>query len=89
MDDRADRSDAMNIHTYRCCSCRLDVDERTMTVWNKVVGWERRREKGGTNHIALRRKVDEYMCELCMDREQAGDAKGQMHMFATDPNTGA
>jgi hypothetical protein len=49
-----------------CHKCGRELNEKTETVWNMVVGWEKRREAGGTNHIALRRRKDLYCCNGCM-----------------------
>jgi len=38
------------------------MDERIETVWQHVTGWTKKRDQGGTNHIALRKELPEMMC---------------------------
>lgn len=61
----------------KCSVCQRDLDERIEKVWVKVVGWEARRVKGGTNHIALRERFEEFMCNGCMHLKQMGISPGQ------------
>ncbi len=49
----------------------------THSAWCSITGWERPREQGGTNHVALRKQTGEYMCDICMSKFQAGLAPGQ------------
>lgn len=72
----------MKPHQYQCAMCRCVFDERVVTMWNKVIGWEKRRDQGGTNHIAARGPQSEYRCDVCMSRVLAGDDAGQGVMFA-------
>jgi len=58
----------------RCSGCGEEIRG---VVWQKEVGWERHREAGGTNHVALRRTLDEYLCDSCMYRERHGVSAGQ------------
>ena len=57
------------------CACgrRISLDN----AWQKVIGWEHRRSQGGTNHVALRRPQNEFMCDECMGRERRGINGGQ------------
>lgn len=73
----------MNLDRYKfhCSICNQDKDSRGEKVWQKVTGYEIKREQGGTNHIALRKLLPEYVCALCMSRMQAGDHPGQGMMF--------
>ena len=49
-----------------------ELDERHVTVWSKVEGWEKKRDAGGTNHVALRKPLGVFMCAGCMDLLRAG-----------------
>lgn len=62
---------------FKCCECGRGMDERRDTVWGKVTGWEKKRHAGGTNHIACRRPLDEFMCDACMRKVLAGVPAGQ------------
>ena len=71
----------MSPYEYKCSACGRVMDERSDPVWNKVQGWERKREQGGTNYILARRPLPEYMCDMCAKRIQGGDHPRQMVMF--------
>jgi len=60
-----------------CHKCGRPLDSKIETIWNKVVGWEKPREGGGTNHIALRTPQDEYCCNGCMTLMLDGLDPGQ------------
>lgn len=62
---------------FRCEKCNRQMDDKVETVWNFVTGWEKRREQGGTNHIALRTPQDTYCCNGCMQLLLAGLDPGQ------------
>lgn len=62
--------------TARCCKCGDDANERTG--WQKVTGWERARQQGGTNHVALRKKLNVFMCNGCMVLSLSGISTEQM-----------
>ena len=48
------------------------------TFWQKVEGFERHRDQGGTNHVALRTPVpDQFLCNACMILRQNGIPVGQ------------
>ena len=64
----------------KCVECQREIDERVETVWTKVVGWEKRREQGGTNHLALREPLNEYCCAGCMMLMQQGLSTGQQSL---------
>lgn len=53
-------------YILRCNECGRPMDERVEVVWTKVEGWEKRRQQGGTNHVAMRRPLPEHMCNACM-----------------------
>jgi hypothetical protein len=61
---------------YSKCGTMLNPN-RVDTFWQKVEGWERKREQGGTNHVALRKKLDVRMCLSCMRQLQNGVDPGQ------------
>lgn len=63
----------------RCAECGTKLYEKA-NPWMKVEGFERRREAGGTNHIALRRQTGEAVCETCMTKLRAGVASTQMEL---------
>lgn len=67
---------------YQCSQCTRQVDERQETVWFKVTGWEKKRDQGGTNHLALRRPQDEYMCDRCMEALRNGISPQQESLLA-------
>lgn len=52
----------------------------TRLAWCGVTGWERYREQGGTNHVAVRRPTGEFMCEDCMRKLKDGldPAQGEL-----------
>ena len=56
----------------RCSECLNEIDPTDRSVWQKVEGWERPRVGGGTNAIALRKPVQEWMCATCMVRKKEG-----------------
>jgi hypothetical protein len=49
--------------------------------WTEVVGFERKREAGGTNHVALRKRTGVLICPQCMVRLQAGLDAGQLGLL--------
>lgn len=67
---RSSVSDVWEPWMFRCCECGQSMDERSQTIWTKVQGWERKRDQGGTNHVALRRPMNEFMCNKCMTMHQ-------------------
>ncbi len=65
-------------YVWRCSTCGSDIDERVDKPWTEVVGWERHRNQGGTNHLALRKPTGRAMCKRCMMKLQAGLDPGQL-----------
>lgn len=57
---------------YRCPFCLQPVDPRDRFTWQKVVGWEQRRNQGGTNHVALREPRQEWAHSLCVRSARQG-----------------
>lgn len=53
------------------CDCGREINTRLEVYWRFVEGWEKDRDQGGTNHIALRKTHDRFMCNICMVRRQA------------------
>lgn len=66
--------DRFNLH---CSECGRTLNENIQIVWTKVEGWEKKRGQGGTNHIALRKLVNVFMCHPCMDSIQNGRSPQQ------------
>lgn len=60
-----------------CTKCGRPLNEKTETVWNLVEGWEKKRDQGGTNHLALRKPKDVFCCNACMSLMLAGLSTGQ------------
>lgn len=56
------------------------MDERIATVWSKLEGWEKKRAAGGTNHVALRKPLGEFMCNGCMEKLLSGVAAAQLQI---------
>jgi len=40
--------------------------------YRKVVGFEKQRDQGGTNALALRRPLNEWACNTCVDKQKSG-----------------
>lgn len=49
-----------------CSFCREEIDPTLDGVWQKITGWEKRRNQGGTNAIAMREPLQEFMHATCM-----------------------
>lgn len=67
-------------YVWTCSTCTRDIDERKEKPWTEVIGWERRRDQGGTNHVAMRKPTGNAICNECMIRLQAGLAPGQLSL---------
>lgn len=50
-----------------CENCGTEIVEYRKA-WQKVEGWARPRKGGGVNALALRKAVQEFMCDACMIR---------------------
>ena len=75
----------MEIHSpyeYPCSQCTRLVDERREVIWSQVIGWEKKREAGGTNHVALRRPQNLFMCDDCMTKLQQGVSPDQQTLLS-------
>jgi hypothetical protein len=64
-----------------CSKCGRPINEHIETVWQKVIGWEKKRDAGGTNHIALREPQPEVMCAGCMQLMLDGLDPGQQSLI--------
>jgi predicted RNA-binding Zn-ribbon protein involved in translation (DUF1610 family) len=64
----------------RCTTCREVIDARAAGVSQMVMGWAPRRDQGGTNTIAVVRRVNEWLCPHCLDQLRAGH-QGQGALF--------
>jgi len=60
-----------------CRFCTRQVEPTDRNIYQRVVGWERRRTSGGTNAIALREVKQEWAHAHCVDRAKEGHT-GQM-----------
>ncbi len=69
-----------NPYLLRCSECGALMDERHHTIWSKVEGWEKKRDAGGTNHVALRIPLGVFMCVGCMDKLRSGVAASQLSL---------
>lgn len=74
---------AADAYLLRCSVCGEVVDERRQTVYNKVTGWEKKRDQGGTNALRLREPDNEFMCVICMDKLTRGLSAGQMDLYGS------
>lgn len=68
-------------YVFTCRHCGCAMDERTETVWQLVQGYEKKRAQGGTNHVALRRPLYDFMCNRCMTLAQSGLHPQQGDLF--------
>jgi len=62
----------MSLTDQRCAICLDPVDPLDRFVWQKVIGWEQRRQQGGTNHVALRQTRDEFAHAHCVRLARSG-----------------
>lgn len=70
------QTDVPNLHEQvnlpKCAFCAKPVDPEGPFAYRKVVGWERKRDQGGTNAIRLRVPQPEFACEFCINKETKG-----------------
>lgn len=71
----------MSATTTNCHECQKEIDVRSPRVWQQVIGWERKRNGGGTNHIALRKPQPVWCCAECIDLKLAGESRNQFKLF--------
>lgn len=62
-----------------CIECDRPVTPKE-NPWAEVIGFERKRESGGTNHVALRKRTGRIVCPECMVKMLAGMASGQQSL---------
>lgn len=53
-----------------CLRCGKSV--AALTSWVEVIGFEKFRSQGGTNHVALRQRTGDALCFGCMTILKAG-----------------
>jgi hypothetical protein len=65
---------------FTCPFCHRSIDPTAAHgVYQRVVGWEKRRSGGGTNAIALRRTEQVWAHNLCVERAKNGrSGQGQL-----------
>lgn len=49
-----------------CMYCLREIEPSR--AYRRVIGWERRREGGGTNALRGRRPTNDFACTRCIDR---------------------
>jgi hypothetical protein len=66
-------------HQIKCTFCggRISVTRD----YQRVEGYERRRNQGGTNALRLRQPKGEWACTSCVDKEARGIAATQGGLF--------
>lgn len=55
-----------------CHYCGDPVDTDARTTFQRVEGWERKRDQGGTNAIIGRQVRQSWACYTCIDRLRHG-----------------
>lgn len=63
-----------------CFFCGATVDSDSKGVYQYVSGWERRRDKGGTNAIRLPERQSRWACHSCIE-ERAKGLENQNALF--------
>lgn len=56
----------------KCTFCDAELDPRATTTYQKITGWDHPRSGGGTNALALAKRLEEFACYLCIDRQKHG-----------------
>jgi len=64
-----------------CSKCGRPINDHIETVWQYASGWIKRRDAGGTNHLALRELHDKLMCNGCMQLMLDGLDPGQQSLI--------
>lgn len=67
-------------HNLRCTFCGGEISVNRD--YQKVEGFERKRDGGGTNAIRLRQPKGEWACTSCIDKESRGINAQQSGLFA-------
>jgi len=60
-----------------CCICGESVRGSSRALLHEVVGFERERDAGGTNHLIARRRTGRIVGPCCARRVQRGDVAQQ------------
>jgi len=55
-----------------CRFCNKPINLANPYNWQRVEGWEHKRNQGGTNALALREAKQEWAHALCIDRAKHG-----------------
>ncbi len=63
----------------RCAECGCPISD-VEHAWTSISGWDKKRREGGTNHVALRKPLGEWMCDGCMAKCMAGIPTGQLSL---------
>ena len=65
-----------------CTKCGRELHDHMETIWQHASGWVKRRDAGGTNHLALRElHPDQLMCNGCMQLMLDGIDPGQQSLI--------
>jgi hypothetical protein len=60
---------------FSCGRCGNDYDSRQVQEWKQITGFVRRRDKGGTNHVVMRKETGHSVCAACMTLIQSGGSE--------------
>jgi len=63
-----------------CAECDRVIEPKE-NPWAEVTGFERKRDAGGTNHVAMRRRTGKIICPECMVKLLAGLSAGQQSLL--------
>lgn len=66
-----------------CCveGCGRPIAPHDSRQLFEIVGYERERRQGGTNHVVARRRTGRVVCSFCAERVQRGEVEGQGQLF--------
>lgn len=65
----------------QCVFCDDEIVVTNNRHYQRVIGWERQRSAGGTNHIVLRTPIEVYACVECVDKLKSGISIGQQSLM--------
>jgi hypothetical protein len=60
-----------------CVECARPTHVEASGTAHEVVGFERYRDQGGTNHVLFRHRTGRVMCDRCATAKQATGNAGQ------------
>lgn len=66
-------------HQLKCMYCGKEISLNRD--YQRVTGFEKRRNQGGTNALRLREPQEEWACMFCVDRQAAGLNVNQEGLF--------